>query len=341
VKGTIAILPRMNQSYNYVTLDNPNLSLLDPATSNGTLGEYMPTPNPPAWDEDVVSAVRSFDMYLPNFSLREYQGIFNHRVVLKNNEGVGLDMLGICLILKGEVRTYHNSSEACEPSFNFSQNFKYDPQNEFRHLMSAGKPFHIAHFEVRPDYFMQFLPETKWADSLVGVFERKSRISGQRFMPILSAQERAMQNILDTPFEGKMAYMMMEASLIQIILLQFHAMFGAGAIALPRNSAREAELIHAVRDFIKTNFLDDHSLTSLSRQFGTNTNKLMRLFREAFGESIFDYITALRMTYARDLLRDEDRQINEVARIVGYKNPNHFSTAFRKKYGIRPSEVKI
>ncbi len=331
----------MNQKYSYVTLDNPNISLRDPATSRIPLGEYITTPNPPAWEEEIVSAVRSFDLYLPNFSLREYQGMFNRHVVLSNNEGIGLDMLGICLILKGEVRTYYDSAEACEPSFNLSQNFKYDPQNEFKHLVSDGKPFHVAHFEVKPEYFMPFLPETDWADALINVFEKKSRISGKRFMPILSAQERAMQNILDSPFEGKMAYMMMEASLIQIMLLQFHAMFGEGAVALPRNNAREIELVHGVRDFLKMHFLDDHSLTSLSKHFATNTNKLMRLFREAFGESIFDYITNLRMTHARDLLRYEQRQINEVARIIGYKNPNHFSTAFRKKFGLRPSEIRF
>lgn len=145
-------------------------------------------------------------------------------------------MLGICLILKGEVRTFFKSTEACEPSFKLSQNFKYDPNNEFKHLVCRGERFHIAHFEVKPDYFMQFLPETAWADRLINVFAKKCRISGQRFMPILSAQERAMQNILDSPFEGKMAYMMMEASLIQIILLQFHAMFGEGQ-GNPRDAA--------------------------------------------------------------------------------------------------------
>lgn len=66
----------------------------------------------------------------------------------------------------------------------------------------------------------------------------------------------------------------------------------------------------------------------------------MRLFRETFGESIFDYIADLRMTHARDLLFDGKYQINEVARIVGYKNPHHFSTAFRRTFGIRPSEMK-
>lgn len=226
----------MNQTFNYVTLDIPNISIPDLTASLLPMGEFIPTLDQPQWEEGMVSAVKSFDMYLPNFSLREYQGTFNHRVVLRNNEGVALDMLGICLILKGEVRTFFKSTEACEPSFNLSQNFKYDPNNEFKHLVSAGKPFHIAHFEVKPDYFMQFLPETAWADRLINVFAKKCRISGQRFMPILSAQERAMQNILDSPFEGKMAYMMMEASLIQIILLQFHAMFGEGQ-GNPRDAA--------------------------------------------------------------------------------------------------------
>ncbi|NML68572.1 helix-turn-helix transcriptional regulator [Chryseobacterium sp. RP-3-3] len=32
--------------------------------------------------------------------------------------------------------------------------------------------------------------------------------------------------------------------------------------------------------------------------------------------------------------------ISEVSDVVGYKNPRHFSTAFKKKFGIVPSPLK-
>jgi AraC-like DNA-binding protein len=43
------------------------------------------------------------------------------------------------------------------------------------------------------------------------------------------------------------------------------------------------------------------------------------------------------MEHAFRLLRDDGLLVTEVSRNVGYKNPNHFSTAFKKKFGINPS----
>ncbi len=83
----------MNQTFNYVTLDIPNISIPD-LKPLFFLWEFIPIPDQPQWEEDMVSAVKSFDIYLPNISLREYQGTFNHRVVLRNNEGGGTRYAG-------------------------------------------------------------------------------------------------------------------------------------------------------------------------------------------------------------------------------------------------------
>ena len=66
----------------------------------------------------------------------------------------------------------------------------------------------------------------------------------------------------------------------------------------------------------------------------------MSLFKKVFGTSIFEFIGELRMDHAMELLRDHGLLVTEVARTVGYKNPNHFSCAFKRKYGISPSDLK-
>ncbi|HEX8037697.1 MAG TPA: AraC family transcriptional regulator, partial [Chryseosolibacter sp.] len=74
-----------------------------------------------------------------------------------------------------------------------------------------------------------------------------------------------------------------------------------------------------------------------AQKFGTNTNKLLNLFKKVFGKSIFEYIVEQRMDHARKLLREEGMPVAEVSRHLGYKNPNHFSTAFKKRVGVNPS----
>ena len=66
----------------------------------------------------------------------------------------------------------------------------------------------------------------------------------------------------------------------------------------------------------------------------------MSVFRAVEGKSIFEYISDLRMQHAVHLLQDEDVKVLQVARTLGYKNPNHFSTAFKRIYGVVPTEFR-
>ena len=103
---------------------------------------------------------------------------------------------------------------------------------------------------------------------------------------------------------------------------------------------RELEVMHELKDYISKKFLEDHSLHCLAKIAGMNTNKLMNLFKKIFGQSIFEFIGQLRMDHAKELLYEGDLMITEIARTVGYKNPNHFSSAFKKRFGFNPSAVR-
>ena len=47
----------------------------------------------------------------------------------------------------------------------------------------------------------------------------------------------------------------------------------------------------------------------------------------------------LEVAYAR--LKEEGTRIVDVSAEVGFKNPSHFSTAFKKQYGISPTSVSV
>ena len=66
----------------------------------------------------------------------------------------------------------------------------------------------------------------------------------------------------------------------------------------------------------------------------------MSLFKKVFGKSIFEFIAEQRMDHAMQLLQEHGLTITEVARTVGYKNPNLFSAAFMRRYGVKPCELK-
>jgi AraC-like DNA-binding protein len=82
------------------------------------------------------------------------------------------------------------------------------------------------------------------------------------------------------------------------------------------------------------NFNVDH----LSRQLGVSRSQLYRKILSLTGRSPNDFISALRMTKALSLMKQNFGNVSEVALEVGYYNPSYFSKCFQKNYGCTPSE---
>jgi len=334
-------LSNMSYSKNYITINNPNIEVLCSEKRDIPLGKFIPSAldDNNRFDSSAVN-VHMHDMYLPNFSLRMFQGETGQNAMLVNKDSVGTDLPGSCIFLRGNIKSFTGNIEVVE-SFNSSQNFKFDPHNELEHFIPAGRPFHYIHLSFTFDYFKEIIPECEsWGDYLREKIQKKERILGDRFAPLALAQERAIQNILDCPLRGKLGLLMMETSIVQIILLQMHLLFGETSELKLRIPKRDLEIAQSLKEYLAKSFLDDHSLINLAKEFGTNTNKLMQVFKKNFGKSIFDYIAELRMEHARHLLSERNLMVVEVARTVGYKNPNHFSTAFKRRFGYIPSAVR-
>lgn len=333
----------MSRSYNHLTVNYPNIPVLGDSDERGIFGKFIPSPSDSRnLAIESFASVSSMDMYLPNFSLRVMEGRYFADAVFVNTEAVGTDLPGSCLFLKGKVKSILEGEQDGIESFQRQQNFKFDPDNEFRHVVPAEQPFHFLHFSYTAEFLNTILPEgERWADDLKRDILHRKRIVGTRPVLINAVQERAMQIIFNNPLQGKLGLMLLETAMTQIILIQLAGLFNdANAAAKPGMAKRDVETIHAVREYLHDTFLNDHSLLSLARQFGLNTNKLMHSFKKIFGKSIFEFIQELRMEHAQTLLREQDLQVTEVARTIGYKNPNHFSAAFKRQFGFCPSELR-
>jgi len=328
----------MNRNYQYTTINHPNLAIPTQESPEQPFGYYLDFKGE---GENSITGVKIQDMYLPNFSIRISEGELEKEGVFVNTSAEGLDLLGTCLFLKGNVKTSVNKNHDGVVSFNGSQNFKYDPNNIFVHTSPAHVPFHIAHVSVKPTYLFQFLPENeRWADVLQKKVQNGESFVGDRYTPITLLQERALQNVFNCPLTGKLGQLMIETSLVQIILIQLHSIYLSKDIISVESGKRDMEMVQGLKEHLNKTFLEDHSLDNLAREFGVNTSKLMALFKKVFNKSIFEYLSELRMDYARELLQEKDYLVTEVARTLGYKNPHHFSSAFKKRFGFCPSQVR-
>jgi two-component system response regulator YesN len=67
---------------------------------------------------------------------------------------------------------------------------------------------------------------------------------------------------------------------------------------------------------------------------------LTRLFRRFIGESFTDYLRRVRLQKAGELLAGTCEPVTKIAEMVGMMNVNHFSTLFKREYGLTPSEYR-
>ncbi|WP_312729295.1 helix-turn-helix transcriptional regulator, partial [Enterococcus sp.] len=66
---------------------------------------------------------------------------------------------------------------------------------------------------------------------------------------------------------------------------------------------------------------------------------LSKIFKEATGVSPINYLIEIRLKRAKDMLKNDNLTIKEVASAVGYQDAYHFSKSFKKLYGVSPSGV--
>jgi len=88
------------------------------------------------------------------------------------------------------------------------------------------------------------------------------------------------------------------------------------------------------------NHLDDSdfNVDVLTKEVGISRAQLHRKMKEMTGLPISEFIRNIRLEQAVRLLEEQKLNITQVAYTVGFSNLAHFSTVFRKQFGVSPTE---
>lgn len=82
------------------------------------------------------------------------------------------------------------------------------------------------------------------------------------------------------------------------------------------------------------------SMKELSAKMGLTQKECNQLFMEYANLSAFAYQKEMRLNKARDCLIQTEKPITEIAGEVGWMNASKFSDAFKKRYGLTPTEYR-
>jgi two-component system, response regulator YesN len=108
----------------------------------------------------------------------------------------------------------------------------------------------------------------------------------------------------------------------------------------PTDASTTADIVAKIKQHVETHYSEDVSLQVISEKFFIDKYQLSRLFKKRFGVNYWPYVTKIRMEKAAELLRNTDQKMNQIAVKIGYSDESHFSSAFKKHFGVSPKEYK-
>lgn len=82
----------------------------------------------------------------------------------------------------------------------------------------------------------------------------------------------------------------------------------------------------------------DFGVEDLAKEVGLSRTHLQRKMKEQTGLSVAEFIRNIRLEQAARLLKEQKINISQVAYSVGFSNLAHFSTVFKKHFGLTPTD---
>jgi len=94
--------------------------------------------------------------------------------------------------------------------------------------------------------------------------------------------------------------------------------------------------MYQISQYISSHYSDPLPLEVLCRQFCISKSNLSRKFKEYAGIGLNEYITYVRITHAKRLLKEGTLSLIQISEHCGFADSNYFSTVFKKITGVSP-----
>lgn len=199
--------------------------------------------------------------------------------------------------------------------------------------------FFEIHFDRK--YFLELVANTSpmlhnFAEKVDGNTEVHAVEEGGH---ITFAMHQCIRDIMDCRFAGGLKLLYLQSKCIELLALQAASFEKQAHGKTTLTSVYDKDCIMYAREYLLEHITAPPTLTELAAIAGTNTFKLKNGFKELFNNTVFGYLSEVRLEEARKLLQT-GMPIKEVADRMGYSSVQHFSTAFRKKFNVPPGKLQ-
>lgn len=122
--------------------------------------------------------------------------------------------------------------------------------------------------------------------------------------------------------------------------LTFRFMVKAADVLWNEEGDRFEERLFKINNYINTNYDQSISIKDLSEKLFLSIGYLSRFFKKNYGMNFASYLTNVRLVHAADELLYTNISVTRVAYDCGFTSAAIFNKAFKKVYGVTPTEFR-
>lgn len=267
--------------------------------------------------ESSMAIISDCTLYRP-FVIKEY---IHERVI------------GIEQYYSGTASFYQKKDCVFEVPYGLNAYVNYNFFYGYKRIEANQRLLNIG-FAFREDFFSS-LP-IKLEDDF---FERAAMLLNPKPVSIPEITS-ICSSIKECTLEGEALMLYIQGKSLEIFSLLYDYVYREKHKLGVYLSSKDKIILNNVKSYIEANFAHHFTIAELTKQFAMNQQKLVTGFKEMFHTTINDYTQKCRMTKALELLYDDELPIVEIAKSVGYYGDGYFQKAFKKNYGVNPSQMR-
>jgi AraC-like DNA-binding protein len=222
-------------------------------------------------------------------------------------------------------------------------NIRYIPSIKGKYPMMADVEYKYFLIVLSKAYYFHLIDQHSLlhTDFVREILKGKYSSFTAKDLSVTMEMKRVINDICECRRTGELKRMHTESKILELLMLQLEQM-QAGMEEVDRYVIKQDDLrkIEKARDILDAGYACPPTIIELAKQVALNEFKLKRGFKEYYGTTIYGYVTRLRMEEARRLILEEGKNVGQVASAVGFNHQSHLTDAFKRYFGILPSEVK-
>jgi AraC-like DNA-binding protein len=274
-----------------------------------------------------------------DFRLTIHRYILKEDLIIKRNPA----------IKSNNVRTifFYNNWKALELKYNNEENIPFSQKNDSSILLSSNDLRTEIRFPAGSN--IQYVVVGITANRLRSVLSIEKpngtikTITAENasflfFESLDPEMQLLLKNIVSVDMNNSLNNFYVQIKVQELMYLLFSKLSLRENTTFKSINSNDAEKLLVIRNEILSDLSTPPVLSELATLASMSETKLKQLFKQTFGDTIYNYYQKARMEEAAFLLKQAKHSVSEVGYELGFSNLSHFSRLFEKQYGITPKK---